>query len=97
VEDSTKISGQDTPTKPTSIEFILSDGRTASIRKGKGSDVENASKFMDQGNPGRYLTARISMLSTIGGKPIVPEDLVDLDEDDYDLFVSKWDELKNLK
>jgi len=62
-------------------EVILSDGRKAVIRKGKGKDVKAAMRVADS-DSSAYMFAMMAALTTIEGNVIVAEDLEEMDMKD---------------
>lgn len=61
---------------------LLTDGRIATVREGKGKDVEKAS-MISGGDQTKYLSAMMSSTIEIQGVPILMEDLGDLGMKDY--------------
>jgi hypothetical protein len=79
--DETTISEVDEKGRP--VKFVLlTDGRIARIREGKGKDVEQAT-MISNGNQSKYLSAMMSSTIEINDKPLVMEDLADLLMKDY--------------
>lgn len=80
-KDETSISDVDDKGRP--VRFILlTDGRVAKVREGRGKDVEQAT-MISSGNQSKYLSAMMSATIEIDGKNLVMEDLADLMMKDY--------------
>lgn len=69
-------------TTNTPKQVTLSDGRVATIIKGKGKHARKALMQAD-GKGDEYLSLLMASLVEIDGKKIVPEDLDELDMADY--------------
>lgn len=79
--DETSISDVDEKGRP--VRFVLlTDGRVARIREGRGKDVEQAT-MISNGNQSKYLSAMMSSTIEIDGGNLVMEDLADLMMKDY--------------
>src|SRR5687768_17520795 len=75
------ISAIDEKGKP--VRYVqLSEGSIAKVRNGKGRDVEQATMIAG-GNQAKYFSAMMASVSEIEGKPVVMEDLGELDARDY--------------
>lgn len=61
---------------------LLTDGRIAKIREGKGKDVERAT-LISNGDQSKYLSSVMSATIEIDEKPIIMEDLGELGMKDY--------------
>lgn len=61
---------------------LLTDGRVAKVREGKGKDVEKAT-MISGGDQTKYISAMMSATIEIQGNQIVMEDLGDLGMKDY--------------
>jgi hypothetical protein len=77
-------------------EVTLRDGKIALIKVGKGRHARKAQTLAadskdDKG--GAYLSILMSLLVTIDGKSVVPEDLDDLDIRDYNDIFAEFSEL----
>ncbi len=68
-------------TENKKVELTLSDGRKVEIKKGKGSDIIQASKLMN--SPEELQTVLVSLLVTIDGKKVQVEEITDLYIPDY--------------
>lgn len=62
--------------------FNLPSGKVAVIKKGKGLHARRAMQHSD-GDGSKYLGSLMSQLVLIDGAPIVPEDLDEMDLQDY--------------
>lgn len=62
--------------------ITLPSGKTALIYRGKGRDSNRALKESD-GDSSKYLICLMAALVEVDGRPVVPEDLEDLDLKDY--------------
>lgn len=72
-----------TDEKGNPVRFILlTDGRIAKVREGKGRDVERAT-MISGGDQSKYLSSMMSATIEIDGKAIIMEDLGDLGMKDY--------------
>lgn len=74
-----------TSTDDRYISVMLPSGRTAKLlRKGKGRHMRDASRAVgkDQGNAMAFTLALIAVKTTIDGRGITYEDMLDMDEDD---------------
>lgn len=81
LEDITTLSGTDT--KGNQVKYVLlSDKRIATVREGKGSDVEKAS-VESNGDSSKYLSSMMAACVKIEGKPITMYDLAALKMKDY--------------
>lgn len=79
--DETTLSEKDEKGRP--VRFVLlTDGRVARIREGKGKDVEQAT-MISNGNQSKYLSAMMSSTIEVDGRSLVMEDLADLIMKDY--------------
>lgn len=77
----TTISDVDDKGRP--VRFVLlTDGRVAKVREGRGKDVEQAT-MISNGNQSKYLSAMMSATIEIDGKNLIMEDLADLMMKDY--------------
>lgn len=63
-------------------KILLSDGRLAEIKQGKGRHAIKAQN-LSSGKQDAYMSILMAMLTTIDGKAIVPEDLEDLPLRDF--------------
>lgn len=62
---------------------LPSSGRIATVRKGKGKDMRIAARHTNPAqDPIGYAMALAAQLTEIDGKPVVPEDLDEMDMDD---------------
>jgi hypothetical protein len=75
---------QETTVNATTGEktFTLPSGKVAVIKKGKGLHARKAMQQAD-GDGSKYLGSLMAQLITIDGVGIVPEDLDDMDLQDY--------------
>src|SRR4051812_6384758 len=65
--------------KPKDV-VVLTDGRTASLRRAKGRDLEKgAASARNPGNPMSLMMGVIAQVTTIANQPITYEDVLDLD------------------
>lgn len=76
----------------TEKTFLLSDGRTCRVVKGKGRHVMQATRVSD-GLGDKFLYSMIALLTTIDGKGIVTEDLEDLPMADLLKIQTEFSEL----
>lgn len=60
----------------------LPSGKVATIHPGKGLHAKRAIQDSN-GKPGEYLSSLMAQLIEIDGKKIIPEDLDDMDLQDY--------------
>jgi len=74
------------------IELALTTGRTAIIELGKGRHVRQAQK-MSEGDTSAYMNCLMSLLVTIDGQRLVPEDFDELPANDYVELLSKMSEV----
>lgn len=67
-----------------SILLPLSDGRVAKVRKGKGRDIQRASRVVDMQEVGQMglIMASCAIKTTIEGVPLTYEDMLELPEED---------------
>jgi len=91
-ENNTGMGPQSGTTDVTEKEVILSDGRKAVIRKGKGRDVKAAMR-VSGADSSIYLFALIAQLTTIEGNAIVMEDLEDMGMADVTKLQTEFAEL----
>ena len=63
-------------------EITLSSGKVVSIKKGKGYDIETTQKLID-GDQSKFMSAFMAQCVSIDGKPVVMEDLREMDADEY--------------
>ena len=68
--------------QPIDVEIVLSSGKKATIRAGKGKDNRMALRDAD-GDGEKYLHCFMARLILIDGKKIIPEDLDELPSRDY--------------
>lgn len=73
-------------------EVTLSDGRKATIIKGKGRHANEAMK-VSKGSSSDYINALMAQLVEIDGHKIVMEDLEELDLSDYLAIQTKFSEI----
>ncbi len=59
-------------------ETVLPSGKTAVVKGFKGRHIREATRIAD-GDPGSMIFALIALVTEIDGKPIVMEDLDDMD------------------
>ncbi len=67
----------------------LSDGRVATVRRGKGRDIRNAGRTVDMGKDGPLALqmACCAIKTSIDGKPLTVDDLYDMwDQDVWELM-----------
>jgi hypothetical protein len=65
------------------VKFVLlSNGNVATIREGKGKDVERAS-MESEGDKTKYLSSMMAATTKINGRGITMYDLADLPMKDY--------------
>lgn len=84
--------GATPPLKNGEIEFTLSSGKIARVRPGKGHDSVKAMRV--SGSDGeRYLAALIAQLTTIDGKQVNIDDVLDLGLKDYTLLQTHFSEI----
>lgn len=70
-------------TAGTKTVTLPSSGRIATVRKGKGKDMRIAARHTNPAqDPIGYAMALAAQLTEIDGKPVVPEDLDEMDMDD---------------
>jgi hypothetical protein len=67
--------------------ITLPSGAVAVIRQGKGRDVRQAQKMSD-GDTSLYMNCLMSLLVTINGNLLVPEDFDELSMKDYTELMS---------
>ena len=64
-------------------QITLPSGKTAEVRKGKGRDLIRAHRAVaDKSEPMSVSFALIAELARVDGKPLVYEDILDMDLDD---------------
>jgi len=73
------------------MEIILSDGRTANIREGKGKDLFEAMRLASE--PGEITKLLLARLVEIDGKQITENDLEELPLVDTANLLNKMGEL----
>lgn len=73
-------------------EVTLSNGIVAVISKGKGKHVQEAQKIAGT-DSSKFMAAMIAQLVTINGLPVVYEDLMELEAEDYLSIMTVWSEL----
>lgn len=76
---------KETVTKPDGARAVTlpSSGQIATVRKGKGKDMRIAARHVNPAqDPIGYAMALAAQLTEIDGKPVVPEDLDQMDMDD---------------
>jgi hypothetical protein len=73
-------------------EIKLSNGKTATIKQGKGKDALKAQKLC-AGDSDKYLQILMSLLVKIDGQNITLEDLEDLPLNDFSKVQVKFSEI----
>lgn len=68
--------------KPKPITVTLSDGRVATVIKGKGKHAKKA-MMKSEGKGEEYLSILIAELVLVDGQKLVPEDFDEMDMSDY--------------
>lgn len=62
----------------TGKEIVLPSGKIAIIEDFKGRHIREAQR-VSEGDPGKFIFAMIAATTTIGGQPILLEDLDEMD------------------
>lgn len=73
-------------------EVKLPSGKVAVIEEGKGRHVRQAQR-MSEGDASMYMNCMMSLLVTVDGKKMVPEDFDDLASNDYVELLAKMSEI----
>lgn len=66
----------------TTVYVLLSDSSIATVREGKGADVEKAT-MESQGTQSKYLSSMMAATVKVNGKPVNMYDIADLPMKDY--------------
>lgn len=77
---------------PIDKEIELPSGKKASIKKGKGKHIINATK-MAGGDPGKLIPCVMQVLVLIDGEKVTVEDLEELDLKDYMRLQTEFSDL----
>jgi hypothetical protein len=65
-------------------EWTLPSGKVAKMRPGTGRDIQRASRIVDTQKDGGFavVMATAALKTTVDGRPLTYEDLLDLDDND---------------
>lgn len=66
------------------VEFLLSDGRKAVVKKGTGKDVlRSQTEASEGGDPSKFMSAFMANVTTIDEKSLSSYDIEDLPANDF--------------
>lgn len=76
-------------TPPKAKEIVLPSGKIATCLEAKGKHVVESQRLMD-GNPDLMMTALITVCSTVDGKRLTIEEVLEMDYLDYMTLIGNF-------